>query len=265
MNAPRDPDVILATWLDDGPADLPSSTRRAISTAVRTTPQSRAGLGLPAWRPTMSKFLALAGAAAVVAVVVGALAIGLPRPRPIGGPRRPYRQRDAQPDALADNRSLAPRPPRPRSHRGSPDSRPSRPPCTGSRSASRRLEARLTRATRRWQASDQGKDPDATILGVLLNPQIRRGRHRLARVSEAGRIRCRHHLARRALLHGSRRTCARVRPSRPGSGVLRGRADVRRQDRVSTRDPGVRSGERARTHRRCRDRPGHHRPARARS
>ena len=37
--------------------DLPSSTRRAISTAVRTTPQSRAGLfGLPAWRPPMSKF-----------------------------------------------------------------------------------------------------------------------------------------------------------------------------------------------------------------
>ena len=52
MSAPRDPDVILAAWLDDGPADLPSSTRRAISTAVRTTPQSRAGLGLPAWRPT---------------------------------------------------------------------------------------------------------------------------------------------------------------------------------------------------------------------
>ena len=72
MSAPRDPDVILAAWLDDGPADLPSSTRRAISTAVRTTPQSRAGLGLPAWRPTMSKFLALAGAAAVVAVAVGA-------------------------------------------------------------------------------------------------------------------------------------------------------------------------------------------------
>ena len=53
MSAQRDPDVVLAAWLDDGPADLPSSTRRAISTAVRTTPQARTGLhGLPAWRPT---------------------------------------------------------------------------------------------------------------------------------------------------------------------------------------------------------------------
>ena len=59
MSAPRDPDVVLASWLDDGPADLPSSTRRAISTAVRTTPQARIGpIGLPAWRPThMSRFL----------------------------------------------------------------------------------------------------------------------------------------------------------------------------------------------------------------
>ena len=57
MSTPRDPDVVLAAWLDDGPADLPSSTRRAISTAVRTTPQARAGLGLPAWRPSMSDFM----------------------------------------------------------------------------------------------------------------------------------------------------------------------------------------------------------------
>ena len=87
MSAPRDPDVIVAAWLDDGPADLPSSTRRAISTAVRTTPQSRAGLGPPAWRPPMSRFLALAGAAAVVAVAVGGFAILMPRPTGnLGGP-----------------------------------------------------------------------------------------------------------------------------------------------------------------------------------
>ena len=68
MSAPRDPDVILAEWLDDGPVDLPSTTRRAISTAVRTTPQARTGFGPLAWRPTMSKFLVLAGAAAAVAI-----------------------------------------------------------------------------------------------------------------------------------------------------------------------------------------------------
>ena len=30
MNQPRDPDPIIATWLDDGPIDLPDETRRAI-------------------------------------------------------------------------------------------------------------------------------------------------------------------------------------------------------------------------------------------
>src|SRR6187402_3082770 len=87
MSAPRDPDVILAEWLDDGPVDLPSTTRRAISTAVRTTPQARTGFGPLAWRPTMSKFLVLAGAAAAVAIAVGAFAIFMPRPTgDVGGP-----------------------------------------------------------------------------------------------------------------------------------------------------------------------------------
>ncbi len=79
MSAPRDPDVVLAAWLDDGPVDLPSSTRRAISTAVRTTPQARGGFGLPARRPMMSKFIAIAGAAAVVAIAIGVFAVALPR------------------------------------------------------------------------------------------------------------------------------------------------------------------------------------------
>jgi hypothetical protein len=78
MSASRDPDVIVATWLDDGPDDLPSATRRAISTAVRTTPQARVGLGLPAWRQSMSRFGVLAGAAAAVAIAVGAVAIAMP-------------------------------------------------------------------------------------------------------------------------------------------------------------------------------------------
>ena len=33
MNAPRDPETVLAAWLDEGPTDLPDVTRRAILTA----------------------------------------------------------------------------------------------------------------------------------------------------------------------------------------------------------------------------------------
>ena len=30
MTGPRDPDAIIANWLEDGPIDLPEETRRAI-------------------------------------------------------------------------------------------------------------------------------------------------------------------------------------------------------------------------------------------
>ena len=46
MSAPRDPDVIVATWLDDGPADLPSSICRAYDRRPDDA-QSRAGLACP--------------------------------------------------------------------------------------------------------------------------------------------------------------------------------------------------------------------------
>jgi len=77
MSGRGDFDVALAAWLDDGPADLPYSTRHAISVAVRTTPQARARLGLPARRLHMTRTI-LAGAAAIVLIGVG-LAITLPR------------------------------------------------------------------------------------------------------------------------------------------------------------------------------------------
>lgn len=41
MNQPRDPDAIIATWLEDGPIDLPAETRRAISVGLRTQPRAR--------------------------------------------------------------------------------------------------------------------------------------------------------------------------------------------------------------------------------
>ena len=50
MNDARDPNLIIDSWLDEGPTDLPESTRRAITTSVRTVNQKR-GFGLPWMRP----------------------------------------------------------------------------------------------------------------------------------------------------------------------------------------------------------------------
>ena len=79
MSAPRDPDTILAAWLEEGPSALPEPTRRAIAVATRTSPQSRWAIGLP-WRPfTMNPFARTAVAVLAVVVVVGG-AIYLLRP-----------------------------------------------------------------------------------------------------------------------------------------------------------------------------------------
>jgi hypothetical protein len=75
MNAPRDPDSVLAAWLDEGPTDLPDVTRRAILTALPTTPQARRGHLAP-WRSTHMNMFTRAAAVLVVAVVaVGALVL----------------------------------------------------------------------------------------------------------------------------------------------------------------------------------------------
>lgn len=70
MNQPRDPDAIIATWLDDGPVDLPDETRRAISVGLRTQPRARrmAILGGSSVNP-LSRF----ATAAVILLAVGAL------------------------------------------------------------------------------------------------------------------------------------------------------------------------------------------------
>jgi hypothetical protein len=85
-NAPRDPDSVLAAWFDEGPTYLPDVTRRAILTALPTTPQARRGHLAP-WRSThMNMFAKAAAVLIVVAVVaIGALAF-LSGPRNVGGP-----------------------------------------------------------------------------------------------------------------------------------------------------------------------------------
>ena len=74
MNVKRDPDAILAAWLEDGPNRLPDATKRAIAVTTRSTHQTRRPMWVP-WRfPTMNGYARLAlGAVAVVAVALGGL------------------------------------------------------------------------------------------------------------------------------------------------------------------------------------------------
>ena len=75
MNPPREPSAVVAAWLEDGPNELPESTRRAIAVDVRTTPQSRRSNWFP-WRFPPVDRLSLVALAAVVVIVlaVGGLA-----------------------------------------------------------------------------------------------------------------------------------------------------------------------------------------------
>ncbi len=85
-NETRDPDSILAAWLDEGPTDLPDVTRRAILTALPTTPQARRGLLAP-WRSTRMNMFARGAAVLVVAVIaIGALALFAGPRGGVGGP-----------------------------------------------------------------------------------------------------------------------------------------------------------------------------------
>ena len=43
MNIDRDPEAVIAAWLDDGPAQLPTETRHAIAVGIRTVPRRRPG------------------------------------------------------------------------------------------------------------------------------------------------------------------------------------------------------------------------------
>ena len=74
MTVSRDPDAILAAWLEEGPRRLPDATRRAIAVTTRTTRQSRGPMWLPQRSPTMNGMSRVALAAvAVVAVAFGGL------------------------------------------------------------------------------------------------------------------------------------------------------------------------------------------------
>lgn len=103
MTVPRDPDAIVAAWLEEGPDVLPESTRRAIEVTTRTTNQARHLTWLP-WRASnmngMTR-LALAGAAVLAVVVVGLFVLrpGTDRSGGVGGPGSPVPSASSAPSA----------------------------------------------------------------------------------------------------------------------------------------------------------------------
>jgi hypothetical protein len=91
MTTPRDPDAIIAAWLDEGPTDLPSTTRRAILTALPPIPQARRGPFAP-WRSlTMTRYsnALLVALVLVAAGGAGYALLGQARPDGVGGAPAP--------------------------------------------------------------------------------------------------------------------------------------------------------------------------------
>jgi hypothetical protein len=113
--SPRDPDAILAAWLEEGPDRLPEPNRRAIAVATRTTRQSRRGFVMP-WRIEPNNHIPRLAMATVliVAVAGGALyllspanpGVGGPTPAPVS-PSAPSLVPTASPEPLSPSPSMA--------------------------------------------------------------------------------------------------------------------------------------------------------------
>ena len=82
MTVKRDPDAILAAWLEEGPTALPEPTRRAIAVTTRTTTQRRRPIWVPRGRPLMNTYARWAIAAIAVVLALGGAAYFL---APAGG------------------------------------------------------------------------------------------------------------------------------------------------------------------------------------
>ena len=87
MTVKRDPDAILAAWLEDGPVRLPDATRRAIAVTTRTTRQARPRMWVPwRFRPMNGAARLALGAVAVVAIALGGLYVLDTSHGGVGGP-----------------------------------------------------------------------------------------------------------------------------------------------------------------------------------
>jgi hypothetical protein len=82
MTTQHEPDSIIAAWLEEGPTTLPSTTRRAILTALPPIPQARRGPFTP-WRNLTLKRLS-AKLLIVLVVAAGAAAAYLIRQPELG-------------------------------------------------------------------------------------------------------------------------------------------------------------------------------------
>ena len=89
MSQPRERSVVVAAWLEEGPNELPESTRRAIAVDVRTTRQSRRSTWFR-WRFSTLDGLSLVALAAVAVMVVAIGGLVVSRVAPdgsnVGGP-----------------------------------------------------------------------------------------------------------------------------------------------------------------------------------
>jgi hypothetical protein len=102
MNVQRDPDAILAAWLEEGPNRLPEQTRRSISFTTRTTEQNRRSLWAP-WRTTLMPTFARVAVAtiAVIAAIGGAVYFTAPQQGAGGAPPSPSPSTSAPPSPAA--------------------------------------------------------------------------------------------------------------------------------------------------------------------
>jgi len=106
MTVRRDPDAIVAAWLEEGPDVLPESTRRAIDVTARTTRQARRLSWLLRWATHINGMTRLAlAAAAVVAVAVGGLVVLRPGTYGpgVGGPGSPVPSASASIPAMTQS------------------------------------------------------------------------------------------------------------------------------------------------------------------
>lgn len=79
MNAKRDPDRMIQAWLDLMPDEAPDRAIAAVHQAVEKTPQVRRPLVPALWRfSPMNRLVYAAGAAAIIAVVVGGVLLFRP-------------------------------------------------------------------------------------------------------------------------------------------------------------------------------------------